>query len=656
MKRRPILQMLATFLSGVALTLLLVACPSGGGGGTPPDAEQLRVVPRNADYGAVAVGGSATQSFTLTNTGRETLYGEAVVTGGPFEVIDGGTFALAAGRSQTLRVNFTPNAAGVSTGTITLTGTGIAPIPGLSVSPTTLDLGEVLIGASNSGVFTLSNTGNTTVTGGVTLPAGPFTLIAASNYTLAPGETRDVAISFTPATAGDVTRTLSFSGAGPLAASVSGRGVTTPPAAPAISVTPGSASFGNVETGAAAQATFTVRNSGGGTLSGSASVTGSGFSIQSGGSYNLTAGQSQSVTVRFAPTTTGGASGTLTFSGAGGASAPLSGTGTPPVPPAIALTPGSQSFGNVVLGASADRTFTLSNSGGGTLSGSASVTGSGFSIQSGGSYNLTAGQSQSVTVRFTPSSATSASGTLTFSGGGGASAGLSGTGVPEPEPAISVTPSSQSFGDVALGASADRTFTLSNSGGKTLSGSASISGSGFSIQSGGSYNLTAGQSQTVTVRFTPTTTGGASGTLTFSGGGGASAGLSGTGTTPPTPVIAPSSSTCHAGTAVGATCNVTVSLSQSSGAFGGLQFTLGNTSFKVISAVATGVTTGCFGAGGSSGIVGIVCEPSVSGNGAVASVTVERLASGPSTFSTSTAHLTVGTSEIPANGGSLGVP
>jgi hypothetical protein len=164
--RHPTLKLFSALLSGIALTLLLVACPSGGGaggGGNIPDAAQLRVVPTSGNYGAVAVGGSATQSFTLRNTGNETLYGDAVVASGPFEIISGGTFALAAGAEQTLLVNFTPNNAGVVNGTITLTGTGIAPNPGLSVTPTSLNLGEVLIGESNGGVFTLRNTGNTTI-------------------------------------------------------------------------------------------------------------------------------------------------------------------------------------------------------------------------------------------------------------------------------------------------------------------------------------------------------------------------------------------------------------------------------------------------------------------------------------------------------------
>jgi len=93
---------------------------------------------------------------------------------------------------------------------------------------------------------------------------------------------------------------------------------------------------------------------------------------------------------------------------------------------------------------------------------------------------------------------------------------------------ISVTPSSRDFGSVQVGSYLDLPFTVQNSGGGTLSGSASTSAP-FSIQSGGTYNLPAGQSQTVTVRFSPTAAQSYNGTVTFTGGGGATRPVSGTG-------------------------------------------------------------------------------------------------------------------------------
>ncbi len=95
--------------------------------------------------------------------------------------------------------------------------------------------------------------------------------------------------------------------------------------------------------------------------------------------------------------------------------------------PIITVTPNSLDFGNVAAGSSADKTFTITNSGGGVLTGNAS-TSSPFSILSGGSYNLSGSQSQMVTVRFTPSAVGTFAGTVYFTGAAGFSATMTGSG------------------------------------------------------------------------------------------------------------------------------------------------------------------------------------------------------------------------------------
>jgi len=106
---------------------------------------------------------------------------------------------------------------------------------------------------------------------------------------------------------------------------------------PVISVSPGSLNFGSVLTNSTgSNLTLTVQNTGGGTLSGIASVTGP-FSIVSGGTYSLGANQSQAIVIKFAPGSLGSASGTVTLTGGGGASASVTGTGMsmPPIVSAI---------------------------------------------------------------------------------------------------------------------------------------------------------------------------------------------------------------------------------------------------------------------------------------------------------------------------------
>ena len=98
-------------------------------------------------------------------------------------------------------------------------------------------------------------------------------------------------------------------------------------------------------------------------------------------------------------------------------------------PSVLTVTPSTVNFGNVTVGGSANRNFTVTNSGAGTLTGSDSASGS-FSVFAGGSYSLGPSQSQTVTVRFRPTGVAIYSGNVTFtSSGGNVSRGVTGVGV-----------------------------------------------------------------------------------------------------------------------------------------------------------------------------------------------------------------------------------
>ena len=161
---------------------------------------------------------------------------------------------------------------------------------------------------------------------------------------------------------------------------------------PVISVTPSSRAFGNVNVGSSTDQTFTVQNTGGGTLSGNAS-TSAPFSIVSGGSYSLGAGASQIVTVRFSPASAGAFMGNVTFTGAGGATGTVTGTGV------------SSTF-----------TLTVTKAG----SGSGTVTSSPAGINCGSDCTESYNSSTSVTLTASPASGSTFAG---WSGGG-----CSGTG------------------------------------------------------------------------------------------------------------------------------------------------------------------------------------------------------------------------------------
>ena len=79
----------------------------------------------------------------------------------------------------------------------------------------------------------------------------------------------------------------------------------------ACTVTPDTLSFGTVAVGADSVTTFTIENTGGGTLSGTVTEACADFEIVGDASYSLTAGQVDTITVRFAPTSEGPASCTI---------------------------------------------------------------------------------------------------------------------------------------------------------------------------------------------------------------------------------------------------------------------------------------------------------------------------------------------------------
>jgi hypothetical protein len=138
---------------------------------------------------------------------------------------------------------------------------------------------------------------------------------------------------------------------------------------PVIAALPVSINFGSVTANSSATNTFTIYNTGGGTLTGAATVAAP-FSIVSGGNYSLTNNQNQTVTLAFNPTSAGSFTQTVNFTG-GGTSVAVSGVGlSTNLPPSVspiginasdvdASTPGFQIYGGTVVSLSATATNAL---------------------------------------------------------------------------------------------------------------------------------------------------------------------------------------------------------------------------------------------------------------------------------------------------------
>src|SRR2546427_469300 len=165
----------------------------------------------------------------------------------------------------------------------------------------------------------------------------------------------------------------------------------------------------------------------------------------------------------------------------------------------FAVSPtGTVNFGDVNLGSFANRTLSVSNTGGGTISGTVSASAP-FSIVSGSAFTLVGvGASQEVTVRFSPTTSATATANVDFAASGGTiSRIMTGSAKDATPPTVAIT--SPTFGAtfctsnplLALrGSASDNvgvtqvTWANSRGGSGTAIGTTSWTASGIALQPG----------------------------------------------------------------------------------------------------------------------------------------------------------------------------
>jgi hypothetical protein len=226
---------------------------------------------------------------------------------------------------------------------------------------------------------------------------------------------------------------------------------------------------------------------------------------------------------------------------------------TTAVPSPAALTFASQVYGT----ASSAQTVTLQNTGSIALTVTA-ISMSGDFNETGNCVNtsVAAGSSCAIQVTFTPSGTGSRTGQMVISAnvdGGQVTVGLTGTGAPAG--AVSLSPASLDFGQVAVGStSAPLSVQAANSGGAAVPISGVTITSQFTISSNscGTTALAANSSCQVQLEFAPTQPGAAMGTLTLTDGAGTqTVTLNGAGAAAPTDTLSPAALSFSA-TATGA--------------------------------------------------------------------------------------------------------
>ncbi|HTA22158.1 MAG TPA: choice-of-anchor D domain-containing protein [Terriglobales bacterium] len=417
-----------TITSNASNSSMVVALQGAGVG-----SGQLSESPATLNFGSLTLGNNQTLAETLTNVGNSSVtISQATVTEAGF-TLSGWSLplTLAVGQSTNFNVVFAPQASGTVNGSVTvvsdainsplslaISGTGLAP-GSLAANPPSISFSNVQVGNNQSVSETLTNSSGSSVTITQATPTGSGFSVSGLNLpvTLAAGQGATFNVVFTPQSAGNVNGNLTvLSNASnptlvvPLSGSAVEPGTLTP--------NPSSISFGSVQVGNNKSLTETVTNTGGSDVTISrAKATGTGFSINGiSPPLTLTVGQSVTFNVVFTPLSVGSDSGNVAITS--DASNPtlnisLSGTGTPSGQ--LAVNPTSLSFGNVVVGNSAQQTAQLVASGTTVIVSSVNISNADFTV-SGLSFPVTipAGQGVQFTVTFKPQSTGATSGTVSF--------------------------------------------------------------------------------------------------------------------------------------------------------------------------------------------------------------------------------------------------
>jgi hypothetical protein len=364
--------------------------------------------------------------------------------------------------------------------------------PAASLAPSNLDFGNQLVSTTSAArSITLTNSGTATLNiSGISLTGADSAEFAQTNNcgaTLAAGSNCKIDVTFSPASTGAKTASVSVaSDASGSPHSVALTGTGTVPA-PAVTLAPAVLNFADqlINSTSAAQ-TVTLTNSGTAMLNITAiSLSGADsnqFALANNCGNTLAVSASCAMSVTFGPTTVGAKSATISItSDAAGSphAAPLSGNGI--TPPAVSLSAGSVTFAAQIANTtSAAQTITLTNTGGSVLNiVSLSVTGADaaeFTKTDNCGASLNAGASCTINVTFRPDSTGSCSAAVTIqhnAAGGPHTVSLVGLGTD-----FSVAAASGSSATATINAGQSAAYQLSFAGTAGFNGTVTLSCSG----------------------------------------------------------------------------------------------------------------------------------------------------------------------------------
>ncbi len=397
------------------------------------------------------------------------------------------------------------------------------PVLGLSAS--TYEFPSTSAGASSPArQFTLTNTGDSSLTTGAITVTGEFSVsTGCNNKTLAANASCTFTATFSPASAGPKSGTISIPNNTLTTGSISLTGLA---GSSGVTLTPSSHTFGQQRVGTTSTAqTFRVTNSTGTSLTLSTITTTPGFAVSSNCNGRvLPALAFCEFTATFTPTSAGATTGTISVaSNASGAPHIIALTGTG-VEPTLNLSRTSYDFGKLPVGStSSGQPVTITNPGNLPVSVGVISATQDFAVTSTcNGATINPAESCTFTASFTPTATGARAGTLTIpSNAVGAPHMVSLTGAgsvsdPPPVGELQVSEQLHDFGQVPVGSSSvSASVTVRSTGTSPVTVESVQTNGPFAVVESGCVGVTVAPAQTcaVTMRFTPMQAGTQSGSV-----------------------------------------------------------------------------------------------------------------------------------------------
>jgi len=507
----------------IAQSSSLLTVPLTGIGTVPG----IQVTPTVVNFGSQVVSTTgAGQTITIQNTGSADLTISNIAATGDFTVT-GNCARVPAGSNCSLSVAFTPTTLGDRTGTVTFTDnagggnqtqvvslSGAGTQAGATLSPNVLALPDTLVGSTSFVLnATLTNSGSAQLNGITVSALGDYSQTNNCVGTLAPGASCAIGVTFSPTVAGADAGMLSVSDSlGAQTVALKGNGLV-----PGASLSTAQLVFGGqlVNTSSRAQ-TVIFTNTGSGAVTIKSVTPTANFTDTTNCSETVAAGTSCSINVIFTPSTTGAQNGSVTVTDSAGAQVfTARGQG---ISPGLAMSPSFTIFGAQMMNTSSPgQTIVLKNTGTIALTLNPIAVSSNFLESDQCPAILEPNTTCSISVEFAPNSTGAIYGSLVVSDTSGLVETLLAVSGQGTLPGISTTPSTLSFGSLAVGAASDaQTVTVRNTGTAPLQiGAVSGTGDFTETDNCASQTVPANGYCVINVAMTPSTIGTRTGAIQF---------------------------------------------------------------------------------------------------------------------------------------------